>query len=323
MSGASQVPLSAAQLQAQTTLAGAAGLIASRFDDAGLVFGHGTESAIDEALWLVASTVGVNYAAADWQAAFQQALDSGLDQALAGRLAALANQRIESRKPLAYLIGEAWFAGLRFFVDESVLVPRSPIAHLIADGFAPWVDAGRVSRVLDLCTGSGCIAIAAALSQPHWQVDASDISRAALAVAERNVQAYDLCDRVRLIESDLFSAPLFARYDLIVSNPPYVDAAEMDARADEFRHEPALGLAAGDDGLDLVRIMLAEAADYLSDDGVLIIEVGVSDEALQREYSAVPFTWLEFEDGSQGVLVIDRNTLLAHQALLAQKRERA
>ena len=199
-------------------------------------------------------------------------------------------------------------------------MPRSPLAGLVMRGFEPWVDARRIRRVLDIGTGSGCIAIAAALALPQAEVDASDLSPLALAVAERNVAMHGLADRVRLVEANLFDSAAFASYDVIVSNPPYVDAADMAARPAEYRHEPELGLAAGRDGLDLVRIMLAQAAQFLNDDGVLIIEVGNSDEALQREYAEVPFTWLSLDDDSRGVMLLTRTELQTHAEIFAARQ---
>ena len=301
------------------TLGAAADATRRGFESAGLHFGHGTDNAWDETLWLVAHLLDIQYETG-WQAALQAALDAPADGQVLTQLLTIAEARIQTRKPLAYLIGEAWFAGLKFVVNEHVLVPRSPLAELITQGFQPWVASVDNLCVLDLCTGSGCIAIATALHQPTWQVDASDVSVAALDVAQRNVANYDLGDRVTLIEADVFNSALFQQYHLIVSNPPYVDAAEMDERPEEFAREPVLGLAAGSDGLDIVRDILADAAAHLRDDGVLICEVGASDQALQQEYSTVPFTWLEFGDGGTGVFVLTKSQLRAHDDVLQEKR---
>lgn len=310
----------AAALLAEPDYAGVVGLLSRAFGAAGLYYGHGTATAVDEAAWLVAWQGGIDYAADDWPAAFDTWLQRPVTAEAAARIAEIAGQRISTRKPLAYLLGEAWFAGLRFIVTEDVLVPRSPLAALVGRGFEPWVDAGRIGRVLDIGTGSGCIAIAAAMALPDAQVDASDVSPAALAVAARNVALHGLGDRLRLIKANLLDSPAFGRYDVIVSNPPYVDDEDMRARPAEYHHEPALGLAAGRDGLDLVRVMLAQAAGFLNDGGVLIIEVGNSDEALQREYAEVPFTWLSLDDDSRGVMLLGKAELQTHAELLEARQ---
>lgn len=296
--------------------------LARAFEDAGLWFGHGTGCAADEAAWLVGSVAGIDYGAPpeSLDRALGELASRPLTAAEVGRIGRLASERIARRVPLAYLLGEAWFGGMAFTVDERVLVPRSPIAELIADSYAPWVDPADVRRVLEIGTGSGCIAIASALTLPGAHVDATDISADALAVARVNVERHGVGDRVTLIESDLFAALEPARYDLIVTNPPYVDASEMRAREAEYRHEPDIGLAAGEDGLDVVRRLLASAADWLTPDGVLIAEVGASDEALQRAYPAVPFLWLEFEHGGRGVFLLSRAELDAHRQILRSER---
>ncbi|MFK8053097.1 MAG: 50S ribosomal protein L3 N(5)-glutamine methyltransferase [Woeseiaceae bacterium] len=293
-------------------------VIADAFEQADLFFGHGTDNALDEAMWLAAHALEIRYSQPDWQALFEHALQGPVDQSLAQQLVLVAQARITERKPMSYLLGEAWFAGLRFEVNESVLVPRSPIAEMIASGFAPWIDAEQPLNVLDLCTGSGCIGIASAIYYPHWTIDASDVSSAALDVAQQNVSSYDVGERVTLIEADLFDGPFRADYDLIVTNPPYVDAEEMTDRPAEYRAEPALGLAAGNDGLSLARVILAQAAEHLTEDGVLVCEVGASDRALQAAFPEVPFTWLEFSDQSVGVFVIDKPTLQEHAGVLSQ-----
>lgn len=293
------------------------------FESAALHYGHGTDNAGDEAAWLFAWVAGVDYAEPGWATDFERALAAPAGALDLDRLARIASERVRTRRPLAYLLGEAWFAGHRFEVDEHVLVPRSPIAELIAAGYRPWADPGKLRRILEIGTGSGCIAIATALNLPECRVDATDVSAAALDVARRNAERHGVAGRVRFVRSDLFEAPELGRYDLIVSNPPYVDAADMAARPAEFRHEPELGLAAGEDGLDIVRRMLAGAARHLEPGGVLICEVGNSAEALQRDYAEVPFTWLAFEHGGHGVFMITRELLIEHAPAIAAGAARA
>lgn len=285
---------------------------ASRFNEAGLFFGHGTDNAIDEAAHLVLSGLHLE---PGLSAAFH---DCRLTPAESWVVAALIERRLVERVPAAYLTGCAWFAGLEFIVDEHVLVPRSPIAELIEAGFHPWIEPDRVGRVLDLCTGSGCIGIAAAVYLPDADVDLVDISAEALAVARRNVERHGVEDRVRVLESDLFETLGGNRYDVIVSNPPYVSRAELESLPAEYHREPSLGLLGGEDGLDIVVRILSEADHFLTEDGILIVEVGSSAQALERRFPEVTFTWLDFERGGDGVFLLTRQQLLECQPLVEE-----
>ena len=281
---------------------------ASRFTEAGLWFGHGTDNAWDEAVVLVCAAL---YLPLDSGA---RALDARLTHSEKQRALEYLERRVTERVPAPYITGEAWFAGLRFAVDERVLVPRSPFAELIEREFRPWLTAAP-ERILDLCTGSGCIGIACALAFPDAEVDLVDISPAALEVADGNIAAHRLERRVRTLESDLFEA-LDQAYDLIVCNPPYVDADDYADLPDEYRCEPELALAAGVDGLDVVRRVLRDAPDWLEDEGLLFVEVGNSAAALEDRFPDVGFTWVELERGGDGIFVFSREELLAIQELL-------
>ena len=284
---------------------------ASRFGAAGLCFGHSYDNALDEATQLVLHALHLPH---DLGPAYGQArLTAEEKQAVL----ALFDRRIHERIPAAYLTGEAWFAGLSFNSDSRALVPRSPIAELIEVGFQPWLGDREVFRALDVCTGSGCIAIAMAHYNPMWEVDAVDISTEALALAEENRERLH-AGHVRLIESDLFSALQGERYDLIVTNPPYVTHAETDALPPEYAHEPELGLRAGDDGLDLALKILRDAPDHLTENGLLICEVGESEHALCALLPELELVWIEFKVGMMGVFVVERADLVAHHARIRE-----
>jgi ribosomal protein L3 glutamine methyltransferase len=288
---------------------------ASQFNAAGLFFGHGTGNAIDEALALVLAAVHLGH---DIPADF---LDARVTAVETERIFGLLRERVERRIPAAYLIGEARFAGLDFYVDNSVLIPRSPIAELIEEGFAPWLDPAHVTSVLDLCCGSGCIGIACAKVFPHALVDLADVSPEALEVASRNVERHQLEDRVRPVLSDLFEGLDGEPYDLIVSNPPYVSRTEMNALPEEYLHEPALALVAGEEGLDVVARILAQSADYLRPGGIIVVEVGSSAEALLARYPGVPFLWLDFERGGDGVFLLTAEQLDEYRELFEEAVE--
>ena len=276
---------------------------ASRFSEAGLYFGHGTDNVWDEAVLLVMRSLHLPL---ENNTLF---LDARLTRDERQVILERIDRRVHERRPVAYLIGEAWFMGLPFRVDERVLVPRSPMAELLEAGLQPWLADHPVERVLDLCTGSGCIGIAAATVFPQARVDLSDVSDDALDVARSNIDLHGLDDRVRAIRSDVFEH-LDGTYDVILSNPPYVDAEDMADMPDEYHHEPRLGLEAGHDGLDIAHRILARAADFLNPGGLLIVEVGNSWGALDDAYPQLPFTWLEFDSGGDGVFVLTRETLV-------------
>ncbi len=275
----------------------------SRFHEAELYYGHGMASALDEAVYLTLFALHLPH---DFP---EQYFDSSLSADEKQAIYNLVRRRIDEKIPAAYITHEAWFAGLPFYVNENVLVPRSPIAELIQNRFAPWVEAEKVENILDLCCGSGCIGIASAYAFDWAYVDMVDISPLAIEVAEENIARHGLEDRVSVIESNLFGNVPQRHYDIIVSNPPYVDVDDMSTLPDEYRHEPELGLAAGDDGLDLVIPMLQQARNFLTDDGILVVEVGNSEYALQQAYPQVPFHWLEFEHGGHGVFLLTAEQL--------------
>ena len=276
----------------------------SRFNEAGLFFGHGSDNAFDEAAYLILHTLHLPLDRLD------PFLDASLTHGESEQVQAVIERRVKERIPAAYLTHEAWLGGHRFHVDERVIVPRSFIAELLHEQLAPWVeDPDAVGSVLDLCTGSGCLAILAALAFPDSRIDAVDLSREALDVAAKNVADYGLQDRVELIESDLFTALDGRIYDVIISNPPYVNAESVAALPPEYQAEPALALGSGEDGLDATRQILAQAQSHLKPGGLLLVEIGHNRDALEAAYPALPFTWLDTERGDQFVFMLRREDL--------------
>jgi ribosomal protein L3 glutamine methyltransferase len=277
---------------------------ASRFNEARLFFGHGCDNAHDEAAWLILHALHLP------PDRLEPYLDARLTRDERRAVLELLQQRIVRRLPAAYLTHEAWQGGYKFYVDERVLIPRSYFAELLAEGFAPWVsDPQAIESALDLCTGSGCLAILMALAFPHARIDASDISKDALAVAQRNVADYGLQERIRLVQGDLFAPLGRRRYDIIISNPPYVTAQAMRALPPEYRHEPALALAAGEDGLAIVRRILAEAKKRLQPQGLLAVEVGHNRDIVEAAFPRLPFTWLDTESGQGKIFLLRREEL--------------
>ncbi|MDR2507782.1 MAG: 50S ribosomal protein L3 N(5)-glutamine methyltransferase [Candidatus Accumulibacter sp.] len=276
----------------------------SRFHEAGLFFGHGVDNAWDEAIYLLLHTLRLP----------RGRLDDFIDARLTGgeRDAALEiiRRRIDERMPAAYLTKEAWLGDYRFFVDERVIVPRSHIAELLLEQLDPWIgDPLEIHAALDLCTGSGCLAILAALAFPEAKIDAIDISLDALAVARENVKDYALEERLDLIRSDLFSAVGGKKYDLIISNPPYVNAGAMASLPREYLREPAIALSGGEDGLDFIRVILDRAADHLRPDGLLVVESGNNADALENAFPETPFVWLDIHAGTSAVFLLRRKDL--------------
>ena len=290
---------------------------ASRFSEAGLFFGHGSDNALDESLHLVFQALNLPWELPD------SYLNARMTNHERKQVAELIERRVTERKPLAYLVNQAWFCGKPYYVDERVLVPRSPIGELVNHRFQPWLGDTEVTRVLDLCSGSGCIGMAAAHEFSEAYVDLLDISSDALEVAGINIDRHELWGRVQAIRSNLFEALTTAvekpKYQLIISNPPYVDEEDMSDMPEEFQHEPGLGLAAGEDGLDFARIILASAADYLTEDGLLVLEVGNSQWALQETYPEVPFVWPEFEAGGHGVLILSAANCREYQGIFKSR----
>ncbi len=276
---------------------------ASRFVEAGLSYSHGLSSPLDESAYLVLRSLSLPVDTPDvyWSSALTNSEKTTVVDVL--------KRRITDKTPSAYIFNEGWFAGLQFYVDERVLVPRSPIAELVENQFSPWADADDVLSVLDLCTGSGCIGIACAYAFPHADIDLSDVSPEALEVANINIDGHDARQRVSAIESNIFSNLQDKQYDIIVSNPPYVDAEDMTGLPQEFHHEPELGLSSGADGLDLTRVILQQASRHLTDNGILVVEVGNSQYALMELFPQMPFQWVEFERGGDGVFVLTKQQL--------------
>ncbi len=280
---------------------------ASEFNRNGIFTGHGTDNTLDESLALVLHALSLDYSISE------NYLDSRVTKEEKQDILNLIQQRIETRKPLSYLTGHSMFAGLDFIVNEHVLVPRSPFAELIDHAYFPWVEPDQLSTALDICTGSGCIGIATAYYLPHLKMIISDISEKALEVAHQNIELHKLHDRVTVIHSDLFENIPATKFDLIVSNPPYVSTSEYDALPAEYHQEPRLGLESGADGMDIVSKILKQAASFLTDNGVIIIEVGASAELLMQKYPDIQFNWIEFEMGGDGIFVMTREELQQYQ----------
>ncbi|MDP2878631.1 MAG: 50S ribosomal protein L3 N(5)-glutamine methyltransferase [Sulfuricella sp.] len=276
----------------------------SRFNQANLFFGHGTTNAYDEAAYLILHTLHLPLDR------LEPFLDAHLLPEEVDAVVEILRRRVEERLPAPYLTHEAWLGDLRFYVDERVIVPRSFIAELLREQLQPWVeDPEAITSGLDMCTGSGCLAILMALTFPNALIDAVDLSADALDVARRNVADYDLEDRLSLIQSDLFTALEGRRYDLIVSNPPYVNAPSMQILPEEYLHEPGMALGSGTDGLDATRVILREAPKHLNKDGLLVVEIGHNRDALEKAFPDLPFTWLETSAGDEHVFLLTREQL--------------
>ncbi len=276
----------------------------SRFSEAELFFGHGSENAYDEAAYLILHTLHLPLDCLD------PFLDARLTQSELFEVLDIIERRVEQRIPAAYLTNEAWLGELSFYVDERVIVPRSFIAELLREQLAPWVaDPEHIGSVLDMCTGSGCLAILAAHAFPNAHVDAADLSADALDVAQYNISDYALEDRITLVESDLFAKLRGRRYDIIISNPPYVDAESVAALPQEYKHEPQQALGSGTDGLDATRAILKNAAKHLTDKGILVVEIGHNRDALEAAFPDLPFTWLDVSAGDEFVFLLHKNDL--------------
>ncbi|PCJ42036.1 MAG: 50S ribosomal protein L3 N(5)-glutamine methyltransferase [Moraxellaceae bacterium] len=280
--------------------------IVSRFNQSELFLGHGYDDAWDEAVALVLHGLNLPW---DVDPTVRESRLTATEKLF---IISLVKQRLIDRIPTPYITGTSWFCGIPFSVDQRVLIPRSPIGELIENQFAPWIEPENVESILDMCTGSGCIGIAAAMAFPEANIDCTDLSEDALDVAESNIATHGLEGQVNLLFSDLFEALEGRSYDIIISNPPYVDVPDMDALPDEYHHEPRMALEAGIDGLDLVRKMLAELSQHLNPEGIAVIEVGNSWEALEAAYPNVPFTWIEFERGGHGVFMLTKEQVDEH-----------
>jgi len=279
----------------------------SRFNDAQLAFGHGSDNAWDEAVYLVLSTLHLPLDMLD------PFLDARLLDDEKKKCVSLIELRVKKRVPLAYLTGEAWLQGHRFLTDKRVIVPRSPISELLAEHLDPWVnDPENIENILDLCTGSGCLAILAALAFPNAQVDAVDLSDHALRLAQRNVDMYQLGERINVLQGDLYTPLEKQRYDIIVCNPPYVNSTTMAQLPSEYQHEPALALAGGDDGMDIIRNILDQAAAHLSDNGFIVLEIGNEYENFMNAFPALNPVFLETAEGDDSVLLLTREQLQPH-----------
>jgi ribosomal protein L3 glutamine methyltransferase len=277
----------------------------SRFEEADIFFGHGTDNAYDEAVWLIMSALHLPHDT------LNNFLDAVITESERKHLAHLIERRITERTPTAYLVREAWLRGYKFYVDERVIVPRSFIAELLEDGLAPWIEyAEMIESAADICTGSGCLGVLLADVFPNAEIDVVDISPDAIAVANINIANYGLQEQVRAIQSDMFTALAGKSYDLIISNPPYVDAPAMVALPQEYRNEPQMALGSGIAGLDHTHTLLRDAPRHLNDGGLLVVEIGHNRDALLEAYPDLPFTWLEVESGNEFVFLLTREQLL-------------
>ncbi len=292
-------------MQSLTTIRDWIRYTVSQFEQSDIFFGHGTDNSYDEAVWLIMSALHLPHDT------LENFLDAKLTEPERKHLHHLVEQRITKRVPTAYLVREAWLRGFKFYVDERVIVPRSFIAELLDDGFQPWIEFPEmVESVADICTGSGCLGILLANTFPNAEVDVIDISPDAIAVANINIANYGLQQQVHAIQSDMFSALVGKTYDVIISNPPYVDAPSMAELPAEYRNEPQLALGSGTAGLDHTHTLLREAAKHLNDDGILVVEIGHNREALLDAYPELPFTWLEVASGNQFVFLLTKAELL-------------